>query len=52
MKLQLLHALLDAIAKMLRAVAAIQSDDFDTAETELLAVHRILEDSARDLRAA
>jgi hypothetical protein len=51
-KLVFLNALLDAIQRLLRTVAAIQADDYDTAEAELVAVHRILTESAEELRAA
>lgn len=44
--------LLDAVQKMLRAVAAIQADDYDTAENELQSVHTLLEETAREMRAA
>lgn len=52
LKLQMLTALLDAIGKMLAAIAAINADDLDTAEAELEAVHEILQQSAKELRAA
>lgn len=51
-KLLFVHALLDAIARMLRVVKALQDDDFDAAETELAEVHRLLLDTAEELRAA
>lgn len=51
-KFAFLNSLLDAVQKMLRAVAALQSDDYDTAEEELLAVKAILDEAQQELRAA
>lgn len=52
MKLSFLKALLDAIARMSAAVAAIASDDYETAERELDGVRELLEETARELRRA
>jgi hypothetical protein len=51
-KLTFLKALTDAIARMSAAVAAIAADDYDTAERELEGVHSLIEETARELRAA